>query len=78
MSVLSFREDLDEDEYTTVKEDTIEQLKEFNESLTRMKGGDLSLVNDLNRIQLVFVYFTHVVVCEMFLFSSINCNLSYR
>jgi len=48
-----FREDLDEDEYITVKEETIEQLKEFNDSLTRMKGGDLSLVNDLNRIQLV-------------------------
>ena len=38
-----------------VKEETIEQLKEFNESLTRMKGGDLSLVNELNRIQLVSV-----------------------
>ena len=49
----SCREELDEDEYEETKQETLEQLKDFNETLTRMKGGDLSLVNEVNRIQLV-------------------------
>ena len=48
-----YRDDLDRDEYTETKNDTLEQLKEFSNSLNSMKGGNLSLVNDLNRIQLV-------------------------
>ena len=48
-----YRDDLDEDEYNETKKDTLEQLSEFNESLNRMKEGDLSLVDELNRIQLV-------------------------
>ena len=48
-----FREDLDDDEYEETKNETLEQLKEFNESLNRMKEGDLSLVDDLNSVQLV-------------------------
>ena len=49
----SFREDLEDDEYEDTKNETLEQLKEFNESLNRMKEGDLSLVDDLNSVQLV-------------------------
>ena len=48
----TFREDLDADEYEETKSETLEQLKEFNESLARMKGGDMTLVNELNRMQL--------------------------
>ncbi|XP_074654780.1 protein LZIC-like [Tubulanus polymorphus] len=46
------REDLDEDEYEETKKDTMEQLKEFSDSLNRMKGGDLSLIDNLNAMQL--------------------------
>ncbi|WAR13848.1 LZIC-like protein [Mya arenaria] len=46
------KEDLDEDEYEETKSDTIEQLKEFKESLDKMMGGDLSLVDELNSMQL--------------------------
>ena len=46
------RDDLDPDEYEETKRETLEQLKEFNESLTKMKGGDMTLVNELNRMQL--------------------------
>jgi len=53
MYVRFFRDDLDSDEYSETKSDTIDQLKEFSESLNSMKGGNLSLVDDLNRIQLV-------------------------
>ena len=41
------------DEYTETRNDTLDQLQEFSESLSRMKEGNLSLVDDLNRIQLV-------------------------
>ncbi|XP_041377839.1 protein LZIC-like [Gigantopelta aegis] len=46
------REDLDADEYEETKNETLEQLKEFKESLDRMVGGDLSLVDELNGMQL--------------------------
>ena len=43
---------MDDDEYEENKGETLEQLKEFNESLAKMKGGDMTLVNELNRMQL--------------------------
>ena len=46
------RDDLDADEYEETKQETLEQLKEFSESLAKMKGGDMTLVNELNRMQL--------------------------
>jgi len=46
------KEDLDEDEYNDTKNETIEQLKEFKESLDKMMGGNLSLVDELNSMQL--------------------------
>ena len=49
---LPYREDLDADEYEETKRETLEQLKEFNESLAKMKGGNMTLVNELNRMQL--------------------------
>ena len=47
------RDDLEDDEYEETRNETLEQLKEFNESLDRMKGGNLSLVDEVNRMQLV-------------------------
>ena len=47
------REDLELAEYEETKRETLEQLKEFNESLNKMKGGDMTLINELNRMQLV-------------------------
>ena len=46
------RDDLDADEYEETKTETLEQLKEFNDSLAKMKGGDMTLVNELNQMQL--------------------------
>ncbi|XP_064598869.1 protein LZIC-like [Liolophura sinensis] len=46
------REDLDADEYEETKGDTMEQLKEFKESLDKMMEGNLSLVDELNGMQL--------------------------
>ncbi|XP_064643362.1 protein LZIC-like [Lineus longissimus] len=46
------REELDDDEYEETKNETVEQLKEFDESLSRMRGGNLSLVDELNAMQL--------------------------
>eukprot|EP00744_Colponema_vietnamica_P012457 GILI01017477.1.p1 GENE.GILI01017477.1~~GILI01017477.1.p1 ORF type:complete len:115 (-),score=46.10 GILI01017477.1:10-354(-) len=44
--------ELDEAEYESTKADTLEQLKTFQESLQRMKAGDMTLVDDINRAQL--------------------------
>ncbi|ESO10700.1 hypothetical protein HELRODRAFT_185265 [Helobdella robusta] len=46
------KNDLDPCEYEEMKNDTMEQLSEFNLSLTKMKEGNLSLVDDLNNMQL--------------------------
>ncbi|XP_072761552.1 protein LZIC [Anoplolepis gracilipes] len=43
---------LDETDYQESKEDTMEQLREFNESLQRMISGDMTLVNELGAMQL--------------------------
>lgn len=47
------RSDFEPAEYEETKKETLEQLQEFGNSLNKMKGGNLSLVDDLNRIQLV-------------------------
>ncbi len=43
---------MDADEYEETKTETLEQLKEFSDSLAKMKGGDMTLVNELSRMQL--------------------------
>lgn len=46
------REDMEEDEYEETKQDTIEQLEDFNKSLEKVMKGDMSLVDQLNGMQL--------------------------
>jgi cysteinyl-tRNA synthetase len=46
------RDDFSPEEYAETKKDTVDQLNEFSESLNRMKAGNMSLVDELNRIQL--------------------------
>jgi len=64
------RDELDAAEYTETRTDTLEQLREFGDSLSRMKEGNLSLVDDINRIQLVSV----AIFFSLF-FSSFNQSL---
>lgn len=40
-----FREDLTAEEYDSMKEDTVEQIKEFSESVDRMNKGNLTIKN---------------------------------
>lgn len=46
------KDDLDADEYEETKQETIDQLTEFKESLDNMVGGNLSLVDQLSGMQL--------------------------
>ncbi|XP_014673110.1 PREDICTED: protein LZIC-like [Priapulus caudatus] len=46
------KEDLDAEEYEETKTDTVEQLKEFRESLQKMASGNMTLVDDINAMQL--------------------------
>jgi hypothetical protein len=46
--IFNFRDDLSPEEYEETKRDTIEQLNEFNQSLSKMKSGNLSLIDDVN------------------------------
>ncbi|XP_070561681.1 protein LZIC-like [Ptychodera flava] len=46
------REDLDDEEYEETKSETLEQLKELKETLAKITAGDMSLVDELNSMQL--------------------------
>ena len=49
----NFRDDLDADEYEEVKKETIEQLEEFQELLSKHSCGDMTLIDSINTMQLV-------------------------
>lgn len=52
-----WREDLDEDEYEETKKETVEQLKEFKETLEKFAAGNVTLVDEISSMQLVnFLY----------------------
>ena len=47
------KDDLDADEYEEVKKETIEQLEEFQELLSKHSCGDMTLIDSINTMQLV-------------------------
>ncbi|GFR73059.1 protein LZIC-like [Elysia marginata] len=47
------KDDLEPEEYEETKSETVEQLKEFQENLGKMLQGNLSLVDELNSMQLI-------------------------
>lgn len=51
---VSSREELDEEEYEETKKETLEQLSEFNDSLKKIMTGDMTLVDELSGMQLVW------------------------
>ena len=44
---------MDAEDYEETKAETIEQLKEFSDSLSKMEAGNMTLVDDLSRMKLV-------------------------
>ncbi|KAF2072666.1 hypothetical protein CYY_006026 [Polysphondylium violaceum] len=46
------REDLDEEEYESTKRETLDQMKEFEQSLKKMIAGDITLVSEFGSVQL--------------------------
>ena len=48
-----FRDELEPDEYQETRAETLEQMKEFQASLTKLAAGDLTLTDYFASIQLV-------------------------
>ncbi|KAN0038837.1 hypothetical protein ACTA71_001029 [Dictyostelium dimigraforme] len=46
------KEDISQEEYDETKKDTLEQMKEFEQSLKKMMSGDMTLVSELGGVQL--------------------------
>ncbi|KAJ7393239.1 hypothetical protein OS493_006208 [Desmophyllum pertusum] len=46
------QEDLDEDEYEETKKETLEQLKEFKDTLDKFAAGNVTLVDEISSMQL--------------------------
>ena len=46
------RDELDESEYTSSRQETLDQLREFEATLAKMMAGNMTLVDDLSGIQL--------------------------
>lgn len=57
------REDLDEDEYEETKKETLEQLKEFKETLDKFAAGNVTLVDEISSMQLVYNVFLCIYQC---------------
>jgi hypothetical protein len=51
------RDDLEPDEYEETKKETVEQLKEFKESLVKFAAGNMTLVDEISAMQLVRILF---------------------
>jgi hypothetical protein len=49
----SEKDNLEPEEYNEMRNDTIVQLREFKKSLEKMMAGNMTLVNELNGVQLV-------------------------
>jgi Beta-catenin-interacting protein ICAT len=50
--VEAMKDDLDDDEYVELKQETIDQLKEFQATLKKMMAGDVTLVDQIGAMQL--------------------------
>ncbi|XP_065164655.1 protein LZIC-like [Atheta coriaria] len=46
------KDELDAEEYEEARQDTLDQLQEFNDSLAKLAKGDISLVNTMGAMQL--------------------------
>lgn len=46
------KDELGESEYNESRDETLEQIKEFNSSLDKMAAGDMTLVDDIGKVQL--------------------------
>jgi hypothetical protein len=46
------KDDMDADEYEQSRNETLDQMKEFNASLDKMASGDMTLVDDIGKMQL--------------------------
>ena len=57
------RDDLEPEEYQETKIETLEQMREFQCSLTKLAAGDLSLVDYFAAIQLVTVIHHILIQC---------------
>ncbi|XP_062505317.1 protein LZIC-like isoform X4 [Corticium candelabrum] len=47
------KDEMNGEEYEETKSETLEQLKEFNESLSHLAAGNVTLVDELSRMQLL-------------------------
>ncbi|KAL0277562.1 UNVERIFIED_CONTAM: hypothetical protein PYX00_004801 [Menopon gallinae] len=56
------KDELDQSEYNDTKEETLEQLKEFNERLSKIMSGNMTLVDELGSMQLA----TQAAISEAF------------
>lgn len=60
---------MDEDEYEETKKETVEQLKEFKETLEKFAAGNVTLVDEISSMQLVNFFFQF----QFFQFSPVLC-----
>ena len=59
------KEDLDPEEYEETRQDTLQQLREFQNTLTRMTSGNNTLISQFGSVQLVGVFLALVSSCSL-------------
>lgn len=59
---------MDEDEYEETKKETVEQLKEFKETLEKFAAGNVTLVDEISSMQLVNFYIDLSILTRFMLY----------
>ena len=67
------KNEMDQSEYNDIKEETLEQLKEFNERLSKMISGNMTLVDQLGLMQLVSI---HHFCFSFYIFLSLSLSIA--
>lgn len=69
---------MSKDEYDLMKEETVDQIKEFTETLDRMNKGDVSLNNKFSQMKKVlnFKYFDVSTIYKYYFFKAIRTAIA--
>ena len=52
---------MDPDEYEETKKETVDQLKEFKESLVKFAAGNVTLIDEISAMQLVRISLSKLI-----------------
>ena len=70
---------MDPEDYNEFKQDTLEQMKEFNQTLTKIMTGNMTLVDELGALQIVCprFFWNCFLFCRSFTNTQFNLHIIF-